>query len=437
MTPTPRSPSLPAPLNRRGFVGGLGCGAAGVFVGAPATVAFGGGPAPGRRTAVRVALVGCGGRGTGAAIQAVRASRDVRISSLADVVPDHVAESAAIIERAAGGQFDCPPRRRFVGPDAWRQAIESDVDMVILATHPAARPAQFAAAVRAGRHVYCEAPAAVDLDGVHVAATALAEARRHGIAVVAGLPSRHDDSLARLILRLRDAGPQAAGRHDGIGCPLHASVAHHLGMPWSRPLSSTGRPSELDRVRNWIADQTLSGGALVERLVHAIDRAVWVLGDECPVAAVPLDQVAADQVAATVAPAGGSGGCRVAARFVYADGRSIDAVIDRGPRGLSRRVELIEGAFGRIDVARAADPLPSTRHPLQVAMDRLIGMIRGTVPEDAADSASALVRSTLAAVLGRTAAETGRPVAWPPAVRPTGPLAQSVQGARPIQYDRS
>jgi myo-inositol 2-dehydrogenase/D-chiro-inositol 1-dehydrogenase len=430
MTHTPHVPSSPAPLNRRGFIGGLGSGAAGVLIGAQAAGAVGGGPAFGRGAAVKVALVGCGGRGTGAAIQAVHASPDVRIVCLADLFPDHVAESAAILDRAAGSKFDCPPRRRFVGPDAWQQAIESDVDLVILATHPAARPIQFAAAVRAGRHVYCEAPAAVDLAGVQLAAAALTEARDRGLAVVGGLSSRHDDPLATLMLRLRNARPQTAAGHrlitnhrDGIGRPLRASVAHHLGMPWIRAVPPSGWSSDQDLVRNWIAAETLSGGPLVERLVHAIDRALWVLGDETPAAAVPLE--------------GGAAAGRVAARFVYADGRGIDAVIDRRPRGISRRVELIEGTLGRIDLARAGDPLPSARHPLQVAMDRLIGMIRGTGEEDATDSAAALVRSTLAAVMGRTAAETGRAVEWPLGIWPTGRLAQSVQGARPIQYVRS
>jgi myo-inositol 2-dehydrogenase/D-chiro-inositol 1-dehydrogenase len=433
MTPTPRVPSSPASLNRRGFVAGLGSGAAGALV-APrlSTAAVGGGPTPGRRATIRVALVGCGGRGTGAAVQAVRASRDIRIYCLADLFPDHLAESTAILARVAGGQFECPSRRRFVGPDAWRQAIESDVDLVILATHPAARPAQFAAAVRAGRHVYCEPPAAVDLAGIQLAATALAEARQRGLAVVAGLPGRHDQLLANLILRLGESSTQAAvGHQDGIGRPLHAAVAHHLGMPWIRRVPAQERSREYDLVRNWITAEKLSGGPFVERLVHAIDRALWVFGDECPIAALPLEPAGCrDEFPKDSGKAGAS---RVAARFVYADGRGIDAVIDRRPRGISHRTELIEGTHGRIDLARHGDPRPAARHPLQVAMDRLIGMIRDTGPEDRTGSAAALVRSTLAAVLGRTAVETGRSVAWPLAVWPTEGLAQSVQGARPIQ----
>jgi len=407
-----------SPWSRRGFLGRVTGGAASAAVIQPAGFAVN--HQPGSAVELRVGIIGCGGRGTGAGIQAARASRGVRITCLADLFTDHLDMSAAFLQRDAGEQFACPASRRFVGADAWQRLIDSDVDVVVLATHPAARPAALAAAIRAGKHVYCEAPAAVDLAGVEMAAAALAEADRRGLVVVGGLPSRFDDRLTSFIRELHTASGltrhAASGltRHRtaaGIGRPLHAFAVQHLGLPWCRPAPTHGGSAADHRLRNWIAAPALSGGPLVERHVHAIDRGLWALGDDCPVAALPLDVARA-----SIGDAAGAE--RVAARFVFADGRTLDALITRGPdvhasRSAMRGEETIQGSRGRVDLRSVTALSPPERPHLQVAMDRLIGMIEQSEPRKPAPSAAALVRSTLAAVLGRTAAETGRPVEWP------------------------
>lgn len=401
--------------SRRGFLGSVTLGAAGA-TGITSALEPVFQPANGA-VELRVGIIGCGGRGTGAGIQAARASRGVRITCLADLFTDHLDTSAAFLERDAGEQFACPASHRFAGADAWQRLLDSDVDVVVLATHPAARPAALAAAIRAGKHVYCEAPAAVDLAGVEMAAAALAEADRRGLVVVGGLPSRHDDRLTSFIRELHAEGGLARhsegglarhGEEAGIGRPLHAVAVQHLGLPWFRPAPAHGGSAVDHKLRNWIAAPALSGGPLVERHVHAIDRGLWALGDDCPVAALPLDVPGA-----LIGDAAGAE--RVAARFVFADGRTLDAMITRGPEVHSTRrtEEAIQGSRGRVDLRSVAAATPSGRPHLQVAMDRLIGMVEQSGPRKPAPSAAALVRSTLAAVLGRTAAETGRPVEWP------------------------
>lgn len=398
MTDVAHSKQSPS-WSRRGFLGSVAVGGAAAAVIQPAGSAVIQ-PAP-TAAEVRVGIIGCGGRGTGAGIQAAQASRGVRITCLADLFADHLDMSAAFLARDAGEQFACPASHRFAGADAWQRLLDSDVDVVVLATHPAARPAALAAAIRAGKHVYCEAPAAVDLAGVEMAAAALAEADRRGLVVVGGLPSRHDDRLAAFIsdLRLADTG---------IGRPLHAVAVQHLGLPWFRPAPAHGGSAVDHGLRNWITTPALSGGPLVERHVHAIDRGLWALGDDCPAAALPLDVPGA-----VISDAAGAE--RVAARFVYADGRTLDALITRGPEvhATMRTEEAIQGSRGRVDLRSVAALSPSGRPPLQVAMDRLISMVERSGPREPAPSAAALVRSTLAAVLGRTAAETGQPVEWP------------------------
>jgi predicted dehydrogenase len=413
--------------SRRGFLGSVTLGAAGA-TGIPAAIQPSIQPlihSPSSAAELRVGIIGCGGRGTGAGIQAARASRGVRITCLADLFADHLDTSAAFLTRDAGPQFTCPASRRFTGADAWQRLLDSDVDVVVLATHPAARPAALAAAIAAGKHVYCEAPAAVDLAGVGLVAAALAEADRRGLVVVGGLASRHDDRLAAFIRDLHaegglarhsDGGLARHAEEAGIGRPLHAVAVQHLGLPWFRPTPAHGGSAADNDLRNWIAAPALSGGPLVERHVHAIDRGLWALGDDCPVAALPLEVPAlAVGGAAAVDRAAVD---RVGARFVFADGRTLDALITRGPEVHSshpnlRAEETIQGLHGRVDLRSVAALSPLGRPPLQVAMDRLIGMIERSGPREPSPSAAALLRSTLAAVLGRTAAETGRPVDWP------------------------
>ncbi|MFM8804621.1 MAG: hypothetical protein ACKOK8_12050, partial [Planctomycetia bacterium] len=135
------------------FLGGalaVSCGTSGIL---PAGGLFAGG-----EQRLRVGLVGCGGRGTGAAAQAMAADPTVRVVALGDVFADQMSSAADVLsgtEHGRAGRFDCPPERRFVGPDAYLRVIESDLDVVLLAAPPDVRPRHLEAAVAAGRHVYC------------------------------------------------------------------------------------------------------------------------------------------------------------------------------------------------------------------------------------------------------------------------------------------
>lgn len=364
----------PARLDRRRFVAGAvalpACGLA-----LPTGGAFAGG---GDR--IRVGLVGCGGRGTGAALQAVAAAPGVEVTALADAFADQVESSARVLAARAGAAFVCPPERRFVGLEAWRRVVESDVDIVILATPPVFRPRHTAAAVAAGKHVWCERPAAVDVAGVHRIAAACATAAARGLSFAAGLGERHDPVTATLVRRIRDGA---------AGSVLSVTVRADLGLPWHRP-ARPGWTAADSALRNWIACDRFSGGHLVEHHVDAIDKALWVLGDRDPAAVVP-------------GPDGG-------VRLLMDDGRHVDAALSRR-EGASGRVEqLARCTGGTRDLRRPADAPLGPRHPLQAAMTALVAAVRSG---GRLDEAPRLCRATLAAVAGRMALETGRSVAWP------------------------
>lgn len=355
---------------------------------------------------LRIGLIGCGGRGTGAAAQAVASDPSVRLVALGDLFADQLETAAGLLARRAGPQFDCPPERRFTGGDAFRRVIDSGVDVVLLATPPHVRPLHLEAAVDAGKHVYCERPVAIDVAGVVRAAAAATRARAAGLGVVSGFCHRRDARTVACMARI----------HDGaIGRPLHVETHASIGLPWRMPLES-GRDPASWPLRNWVSFRRYSGGHLVEHHVEALDRAAWLLGDEAPVAVEPLPHPEPQGPEAINA----IGDCRagVAVRYLFADGRTILASIDRRQRGGSAVAEMAVGTAGLCDLhagviagTRGRHVLPSPvagRH--QAAMDALV---RGILCGRPADDGRTMCQSTLLAILGSEAAETGVVRRWP------------------------
>ncbi|MFM7108683.1 MAG: Gfo/Idh/MocA family protein [Planctomycetaceae bacterium] len=382
----------PAPIRieRRRFVAAAAALPAACGLSLPAGGAFAAG---GER--LRVGLVGCGGRGTGAALHALAAAPGVTLVAMADAFADQLASSAAVLEARAAAAFDCPPDRRFAGLDAWRQVVAADVDLVILATPPAFRPRQAAAAVEAGKHVWCEKPGAVDAAGVAILAAAGATAAAAGLCFASGLAERHDPATAAVVGRILDGD---AGR------PLAVTVRGDLGLPWFRPARPGWTAAEFE-LRNWISHPRWSGGHLVEHHVAAIDKAFWALGDADPVAAIPDAR---------------SGGVRLA----FADGRWIEAAFRRraGAPGLVE--ERVRCADGTLDLRRPAVAPCGDRHPLRVAMARLVESVRSG---RRIDDSTTLCRATLAAVAARTALDAATAVTW------SGLHGGTASTARPLQ----
>jgi len=328
---------------------------------------------------LRVGVIGCGGRGTGAAAQAAAADPGIRIVALADLFAEQIDTSLAELHAAVGAAVDVPQGRRFTGRDGWRRLLDTDLDVVILATAPDARPEQAAAAVAAGRHVYCEAPAAVDAAGLAWMLATCRRARAAGLSMGSGLAWRHDPATARAIEAI------AAG---AVGTPRAAAAWSRIGPAWHKPAVAGHSPSE-GRHRNWIGVDALSGGDFVEHQVHAIDKVLWAFGDEPPVAVEPL----------ATAPAA------TAVRYLFADGRTLEAGISRRAGGRQRIDEWVRGTRGGVDLRAAGTG--AGRH--QRSMAAFVRSIRGGTP---LAEGLTLCRSTATALLGRAASARRSPLAW-------------------------
>ena len=271
-TPSPRSPSTARPT-RREFLRNSGVAAAGIGV-AP----FGFTRTEQHRDDVlRVGLIGCGGRGTGAASQALSTDGEVRLVAMADLFGDRLESSLANLQEnpTFGDRVGVAEEHKFTGFDAYRQLLATDIDVVLLATPPHFRPDHFEAAIQAGKHVFFEKPVAVDPAGCRTIMEAGDIALENGLGMVCGTQRRHQKGYVDAM----------AAIHDGaIGEVVGAQVFWQQGGLWNRGRQDNW--TNLDwQMRNWLYFTWLSGDHIVEQHVHNIDVALWAFQDQAPVKA--------------------------------------------------------------------------------------------------------------------------------------------------------
>jgi predicted dehydrogenase len=240
---------------------------------------LGAGPARGQAAKTfKVGLIGCGGRGNGAAGDILNAAKalnvDVRFTALADAYADRVTRAR---EALKGKGQEVPEAQCFTGFDAYKKLIAADVDIVLMCTSPNFRPMHFEAAVKAGKHVFIEKPVAVDPVGCRRVLATGEEAGKKGLAVLAGTCLRHD-KLYRGFWQLISDGT--------IGRVLGGVTYYCIGRLWCNPRKEGWSDAEY-LVRNWANFAEMSGDHIVEQHVHTLDMVNWCLG-AAPVAAVAV-----------------------------------------------------------------------------------------------------------------------------------------------------
>lgn len=209
---------------------------------------------------IRVGLVGCGGRGTGAAKQALNADKNTRLVAMGDVFENALKNSMLTLRKDSevGEKVKVEEGSQFVGLDAYRKVIDSGVDLVILASPPGFRPEHFQAAVAAGKHVFCEKPMATDAPGVRSILESAAEAKRKNLAVVAGFCWRYDLARREFFTRLHDG---AIGDIRALYHTYYAGPVKPMQPPGARKPGVTDLEWQL---KNWYNFTWLSGDGLTE-----------------------------------------------------------------------------------------------------------------------------------------------------------------------------
>ena len=222
---------------------------------------------------VKVALIGCGGRGSGAAGDCLSTKESVQIVAMADLFEDRLNSAFRELKARFNDRIDVTDERKFAGFDAYQKAIDAGCDMVILATPPGFRPIHFEAAVKAGKHVFMEKPVATDAPGVRQVLAAAEESKKKNLAVGVGLQRRHQKGYIETIKRLQD----------GIIGDIPAARVYWNGTtPWVRTRAKLNDEykhtlSELEyQCRNWYYFTWICGDHIVEQHIHNMDVINWL-----------------------------------------------------------------------------------------------------------------------------------------------------------------
>ena len=395
-------------INRRNFVKSSAALAGGVLlnplpVSASAFVA-------GAET-LKVAVIGCGGRGTGAAAQALSVKEDVKLVAMADAFRDRLDESYGNLKKKFGNseRLAVPEENKFVGFDAYKNAIEL-ADVVILTTPPGFRPIHFEAAVNAGKHVFMEKPVATDVVGVRQVLETAKKAKEKNLNVVVGLQRHYQKSYLELMQRL----------HSGeIGDITSGQVYWNSNGVWVRP--RTPQQTEMEyQMRNWYYFTWLCGDHILEQHIHNIDVANWAK-NSYPVSAQGMGGREVRK-----GPEHGEIFDHHYVEFTYDDGTIINSQC-RHIKGCMNRVsEQFVGTKGMASTLKGTQitdlkgkPIWTYRDkndadPYQVEHDKLFSSIRsGGVITDAENGA----KSTMTAILGRMATYSGKIITWDEAMK--------------------
>jgi myo-inositol 2-dehydrogenase / D-chiro-inositol 1-dehydrogenase len=367
---------------------------------------------------MKVALIGCGNRGAGAAVQALSVAPNVKLWSVADAFQDRIDSCLRYMHRgikskydrnataSVGGQIAVPQERQFVGLDAYRHAIDSGVDVVLLVEPPGFRPKHFEYAVRAGKHVFMEKPVATDVAGVRRVLAAAEEAKKKELKVGVGLQRRHQATYLQAMEQLRQGA---------IGDVMALRCFWNTGWP-AKTAVPRDQMTELEyQVRNWYFFGWLSGDHICEQHVHNLDVCNWVKGDH------PVE-------------AQGMGGRQVrtgkeygnifdhhSVEFTYADGTKMFSQCRQTPGCWSHVAEFAHGTKGTLELNtrpsitvgkettwRGKAP-EGDRGPYQAEHDALFKAIRENLPHAEAEYGAT---ATMTGILGRMATYTGKIVGW-------------------------
>lgn len=218
---------------------------------------------------IKIALVGCGGRGTGALDNIMNTKGNVKLVACADAFQFAIDGCVKGLSRKFSDKVDVPADRQFTGLDAYKAAIDTDCDLVVIATPPGFKPQQFEYAVNKGKHIFCEKPVASDVPGVRRFMAAVEESKKKDLMVGIGLQRRHEPQYKETVARI----------HDGqIGDIIAMRVYWNGNGIWYKP-QEKGESDMAFQTRNWYHFIWASGDQICEQHIHNLDVGCWVKGE--------------------------------------------------------------------------------------------------------------------------------------------------------------
>lgn len=365
--------------------------------------------AAGNSETLRVGLIGCGGRGTGAAANALKADPNVALTAMGDVFPEPLEKSLRALQGAEelAGKVKVTPENCFVGFDAYQKVLASGVDVVLLTAPPGFRPMHLQAAVAAGKHIFAEKPMAVDATGVRSVIASAGEARKKNLSLVAGFCYRYNTGVRAFMEQI----------HNGaIGEPRAIHTTYNTAGVWSKPRKPEWTDMEW-QMRNWYYFTWLSGDHIVEQAVHNLDKMSWMMKD-----APPIHCMAIGGRQVRTAPEFGHIYDHFGVVYEYDNDVRAFHFCRQQPNTFTDNSDHIWGSDGVGHIVRAFSgpfvirgktnwrhPTEKMRDMYQIEHDEFFASIRNGQP---INDGSWMAQSTMLAIMGRMAAYTGQLVTW-------------------------
>jgi myo-inositol 2-dehydrogenase/D-chiro-inositol 1-dehydrogenase len=353
---------------------------------------------------LKAGLIGCGSRGTGAVLNFLKAGPNLKIVALGDVLKDHLDTCRENLTKKA--QVQVADDHCFIGFDAYKKVLEADVDLVLLTTPPHFRPQHFDAAVDAKKHCFIEKPVAVDAPGVRSILATGQKAAAYNLCVVAGTMRRHDRTYQETQNRVS---------HGAIGQIVAASGRLNRSQLWYTPKKKEWSDMEA-MIRDWLNWSWLSGDDIVESHVHNIDCELWFTG---------MNPTKVVGTGGRVQRVTGNQFDFFNSQFTYPNGgifesmtRNIDGCANEftdcviGTEGYTNCVNTIYDLSGKVVwkyQEEGQDPGKSKVNPYDQEHVDFVNAIRTNQPLNETEH---VAHATLTAIMGRTAAYTGKEVTW-------------------------
>jgi myo-inositol 2-dehydrogenase/D-chiro-inositol 1-dehydrogenase len=358
--------------------------------------------------AIKVGLVGCGGRGSGAASQALTADDYAELTAVADIDQSQIDHSLTNLKRSAklAPRVKVEKGKQFLGLDAFDKVIHAGVDVVLLATPPGFRPQHLAACIEGGRHVFCEKPIATDPPGVRSVLATTDKAKEKNLNLVSGFCWRYNNMI-------QDTFQQIEG--GAIG-KLVAYYATYYTSPVKPMPPASARPAGMSdtewQIRNWYNFVWLGGDSLVEQAVHSADKIAWAMHDEAPVSCVGVGgRMVPNEV--------GNIYDHFEVNYIYPNGARAFLANRQITGCYNENSDYIIGSEGTCTIGRGPVPRIEGKtnwtftgqqyNMYQREHDLLFAAIR---KGDVINNGKRMATSTLLAMMGRMAAYTGQQVTW-------------------------
>ena len=383
-------------ISRRDFMkASAAVGAAAIFSGREKLFAQG-------TDKIRVGLIGCGGRGTGAAKDCVRSSENIEIVAMGDLFRNRLEGSLEDLKNEVGEHVSVTEETMFEGFDAYKQVIATDIDMVILGTPPHFRPEHLKAAVEADKHIFMEKPVAVDPVGIRSVIASSELAKQKGLAIVAGTQRRHQAHYLDIMKRIKQGD---------IGEIVGGQCYWNMGELWVVEKEEGWSDMEW-QCRNWLYFTWLSGDHIVEQHVHNLDVINWAIGSH------PVQCMGMGGRQVRTAPKFGNIFDHFAIEYEYPNGVRVLSTC-RQTAGCNNQVsERLVGTKGKtytdssngfIEGPNAYKYEGESPNPYEQEHVDLIASIRSGEP---LNEGKRVAESTMTAIMGRMSAYTGRALKW-------------------------